>query len=72
MRGFLALERHDVGSVEIVVIAVDSAYHRRAIGRQPVDAAEQWCGERAISWLHVKTRGPSIYDDGYEATRRSS
>jgi GNAT superfamily N-acetyltransferase len=70
VRGFLALTRRDVGSAEIFVMAVDPSYHRRSIGRLLVGSAEQWCTERAISWLHVKTRGPSTYDDAYEATRQ--
>ena len=25
---------------------------------------------REVRWLHVKTRGPSTYDEDYERTRR--
>ena len=35
-----------------------------------IDWAEDWCRERSIPWLHVKTRGPSTPDPGYDRTRR--
>ena len=39
-------------------------------GRALVAAAEDWCRARDVRWLHVKTRGPSTYDEDYERTRR--
>lgn len=70
LHGFLALEQHDPGSVEILVMGVDPERHRRGDGRGLVSAAERWCEQRAVRWLHVKTRGPSTYDEAYERTRR--
>ena len=68
--GFLALERHDPGSAEITVMGVRPDLHRQGLGRELVAAAERWCTENDVCWLHVKTRGPSTYDDDYERTRR--
>lgn len=68
--GFLALERHTEVAAEISVMGVDPARHRRGTGRALVDAAEGWCRDNGVAWLHVKTRGPSTYDDDYERTRR--
>jgi GNAT superfamily N-acetyltransferase len=68
--GFLALESHTPRSVEITVMGVDPALHRHGIGDALVAAAEQWCTDHEVEWLHVKTRGPSTYDDDYERTRR--
>jgi len=70
VRGFLALSRRNAGSVEILVMGVERDFQRRSLGRRLVETAEQWCTERDVAWLHVKTRGPSTYDDAYEQTRR--
>ncbi len=68
--GFLALEQHDPGSVEIHVMAVEPELHRRGIGAKLAAWAEDWCHEHGVRWLHVKTRGPSTPDPHYERTRR--
>jgi GNAT superfamily N-acetyltransferase len=68
--GFLAMERRAFRSAEISVLGVEPARHRQGIGRALVAAAEKWCGNEKVVWLHVKTRGPSTYDDDYERTRR--
>jgi GNAT superfamily N-acetyltransferase len=70
VRGFLALERHNPRSAEILVMGVEPSCHRRGVGRALVAAAERWCVEHEVGWLHVKTRGPSTYDQYYERTRR--
>src|SRR5262245_46879511 len=51
-------------------MGVDPALHRHGIGDALIAAAEQWCTDHDVEWLHVKTRGPSTYDDDYERTRR--
>ena len=68
--GFLALLTHGTRSAEISVMAVDPDRHRRGFGGALVEAAESWCRDHGIEWLHVKTRGSSTYDDDYERTRR--
>ena len=70
VRGFLVLEKHDHGSAEILVMGVDPEWHRNGLGRALVAAAEEWCKKEGVRWLHVKTRGPSTYDDAYERTRQ--
>lgn len=67
--GFIALAEHNPNSIEIHVMAVDPALHGRGIGRRLVDWAERWCRQRSVRWLHVKTRGPSTPDPGYQRTR---
>ena len=44
--------------------------HRIGIGRRLVAAAIDHATIAGARWLHVKTRGPSTYDDDYETTRR--
>jgi len=70
LTGFLAMELHTPTSAEITVMGVEPAVHRRGIGRGLVATAEDWCRARDVRWLHVKTRGPSTYDEDYERTRR--
>lgn len=70
VRGFLALEQHGSGSAEILVMGVDRSLHSRGLRRERIAAAEGWCADHQVRWLHVKTRGPSTYDDSYERTRR--
>ena len=67
--GFVALRPLVPGSAEIEVMAVRRDLHRGGHGRGLVAAAEQWCRERAVRWLVVKTRGPSAPDPDYEQTR---
>ena len=68
--GFVALQEHGPGSVEIHVMGVEAADHRRGLGRALVDWCKAWCRERGVRWLHVKTRGPATPDPDYERTRR--
>jgi len=67
--GFVSIERHGPRSVEICVMGVDPALHRLGIGGRLVAWVEQWCRSESVPWLHVKTRGPSTPDPGYERTR---
>jgi GNAT superfamily N-acetyltransferase len=68
--GFVAVLAHGPRSAEISVMGVDPTRHRTGVGRSLVDAVESWCSANDVTWLHVKTRGPSTYDDDYEQTRR--
>jgi GNAT superfamily N-acetyltransferase len=68
--GFLALERTAPHAAEIAVMGVDPARHRLGSGRALVDAAERWCRDNGVHWLHVKTRAAATYDDYYERTRQ--
>ena len=67
--GFLSIERHNPVSAEVHVMAVDRERHRQGIGAALVSWAERWCEAEQVAWLHVKTRGPSTPDPGYERTR---
>ncbi|MDH3707775.1 MAG: GNAT family N-acetyltransferase [Acidimicrobiia bacterium] len=68
--GFVAVRSHTPSSDEIEVMAVVRDRHGGGIGRRLVDAAIAHSRARGARWLHVKTRGPSTYDDDYERTRR--
>ena len=68
--GFVGLRAHNPGSMEIDVMAVRRDLHRLGIGRRLVAAAIEHARHAGVRWLHVKTRGPSTFDEGYESTRR--
>jgi GNAT superfamily N-acetyltransferase len=67
--GFIALERHDPGSAEIHVMAVEPTLHRNGVGAALIRWARARWRESGGRWLHVKTRGPATPDAGYERTR---
>jgi ribosomal protein S18 acetylase RimI-like enzyme len=68
--GFLTVRRFSPHAAEIRVLAVRRERHRRGIGRRLVLDAEAELRRRGTEYLHVKTRGPSAPDPGYDATRR--
>jgi GNAT superfamily N-acetyltransferase len=51
-------------------MAVDRHCHRNGTGRALLDWAQEWCERAGVRWLHVKTRGPSTPDPGYDVTRK--
>jgi glutamate/tyrosine decarboxylase-like PLP-dependent enzyme/GNAT superfamily N-acetyltransferase len=70
LAGFAGLRAHDPGSMEIEVMAVRRELHRLGIGRRLIGEAIDQARRSGANWLHVKTRGPSTFDDDYEKTRR--
>ncbi len=68
--GFTSMRVHGPESVELEVIAVERGRHREGIGRRLVAAHEAEIERRpSVTLFHVKTRGPSQPDAGYERTR---
>ncbi len=69
--GFTSLRTHAPCSVEIEVLAVERDRHREGVGRRLVAALEGEIARRPeVTLFHVKTRGPSQPDPGYDRTRR--
>lgn len=68
--GVLLAQRHFASSVEIHLMAVDRAWHRRGAGRALVAALEADLVADGTTLLQVKTLGPSHPDPGYGQTRR--
>lgn len=67
---FIGMHRHDERSWEIEVMGVRREHHRIGIGRRLIALAVEQATAAGAHWLHVKTRGPSTYDDDYERTRQ--
>ncbi len=68
--GFVSIERHNPRSADVHVMTVDPELHRQGVGTALLAWVEQWCEREGVRWLHVKTRGPSTPDPGYERTRQ--
>lgn len=68
--GVLLARRHFPQSVEIHLLAVDPALHRRGGGRALVTALEADVVADGVEFLQVKTLGPSNPDAGYAETRK--
>ena len=67
--GFAALRETSRDALEIHVMGVLPAWHRRGAGRQLVERAASYARSEGFSLLHVKTLAPSHPDPGYAATR---
>jgi len=67
--GFLTIKRHYPESAELLVMGVRPDRHRHGAGRALLEAVEAWLTSEGITFLQVKTRGPSTPDPFYERTR---
>ena len=67
--GFLTIKKHNDYSAEVHVIAVRPEMHRRGVGKQLLQRAEEILCRDGVEYLQVKTRGPSQPDEHYERTR---
>ncbi len=67
--GVLLVSRHFPGAAEIYLLAVDRSMHRGGVGRALVDAAERDLIADGVTFLQVKTLGPSHPDPNYVKTR---
>ena len=67
--GFLALKATSPYAVEIAVMGVIRAYHRRDIGRRLFEAARDRAREEGYRFMQVKTVREGVYPE-YDATNR--
>jgi GNAT superfamily N-acetyltransferase len=67
--GFVALRETSRDALEVHVMGVLPAWHRRGAGRQLVERCATYARAEGYSLLHVKTLAPSHPDTGYAATR---
>jgi GNAT superfamily N-acetyltransferase len=67
--GFVMLRETSEDAVELHVMGVLPAWHRRGAGRALVERAAAYARAEGFSLLHVKTLAPSDPDPGYAATR---
>jgi GNAT superfamily N-acetyltransferase len=67
--GFVTLKETSEDALEIHVMGVLPAWHRRGAGRMLVERAASYARAEGYALLHVKTLAPSDPDPGYAATR---
>lgn len=67
--GFLTVKPTSECALELHVMGVLQAWHRRGVGRALVDAAAAYARGQGNEILHVKTLAPSHPDPGYALTR---
>ncbi|MEM9953395.1 MAG: GNAT family N-acetyltransferase [Chloroflexota bacterium] len=67
--GFLSVNQHFPQSAEIHVMIVHRDHHRKGIGRQLVQVAEDRLRQSDTHFLQVKTLSDKHPDEGYKLTR---
>ena len=67
--GFVTLRETSEDALELHVMGVLPAWHRRGAGRALVERAASYARAEGFSLLHVKTLAPTDPDPGYAATR---
>jgi GNAT superfamily N-acetyltransferase len=67
--GLLAVRPTSPAALELHVMAVRRALHRRGIGRALLERAADYARAEGYGLLHVKTQAPEIDDAGYAGTR---
>lgn len=67
--GFLCLRQTGKDTVELAVMGVLKAYHRRGLGRALVEEARRIAAGMGYSFMQVKTVRMGIYED-YDRTNR--
>ena len=68
--GFLSLERMTAAAVDVHVVGVLRAWHRRGVGHALIAAAAEAARAEGARLLTVKTLSSADPDPGYAATRR--
>ena len=67
--GFVCPKRHTDFAAELYVLGVKRKFHRQGIGRSLIGAAVNFAKREGLSFLTVKTLGPSNPDLNYAGTR---
>ncbi|MBW4615354.1 MAG: GNAT family N-acetyltransferase [Desmonostoc vinosum HA7617-LM4] len=68
--GFLSLKEHNEFAGEIYVMGVALEYHRHGIGKALVKYSVEYCRNRGLEFLHVKTLGESRRNSLFDRTRK--
>ncbi len=68
--GFLSLQEHNEFAGEIYVMGVAPEYHRQGIGKALVEHSVEYCRNRGLEFLQVKTLGASRRNSFFDRTRK--
>jgi GNAT superfamily N-acetyltransferase len=66
---FLAVKKHFPASAEAYVLGVRKRFHRTGLGRRMFHDVEEKLMTAKVSYLTVKTLGPTLPNARYETTR---
>jgi GNAT superfamily N-acetyltransferase len=67
--GLTTITRFGDHSAEVHLMAVVPELHRSGVGRQMLEAAQDWLRGLGVEYLQVKTLSASREDEGYAKTR---
>lgn len=67
--GFLSLKIHNGYTAEICVVGVKKEFHRKSIGKNLLQKAEEYLRREGYKFLTVKTLSSSVDDQNYATTR---
>lgn len=68
--GFITIKEHFATAAELFVLGILPEFHNQGIGQSSIHKVEQYCREKGICFLQVKTLGPNRECAAYEKTRR--
>ncbi|MDZ8105577.1 MAG: GNAT family N-acetyltransferase [Nostoc sp. DedQUE12a] len=68
--GFLSFKEHNEFTGEIYVMGVVPEYHHQGIGKALVECSVEYCRNRGLEFLQVKTLGPSSHNYFFDRTRK--
>ena len=68
--GFLSLTEHNTSTAEIHVMGILEKFQAQKLGRQLVEAAENYLAEKNFRFLSVKTVSENRKDENYDRTRK--
>ena len=68
--GFVAIKVHNKHTAEVYVMGILEEHHRNGLGRLLIEKCEQYCAEKGMDFLTVKTLASLNPDENYAKTRR--
>jgi ribosomal protein S18 acetylase RimI-like enzyme len=68
--GFLSLKEHNEFTGEIYVMGVAPEYHHQGIGKALIESSVEYCRNRGLEFLQVKTLGSSYHNSFFDRTRK--
>jgi len=68
--GFISLKFNNPYTTDIYVIGILKKYHRKGIGKQLIEATEQYIKSKGFKFLMVKTLGETSDYEFYKNTRK--
>ena len=67
--GFVAIKIHNAYTAEVCVMGLAKEYHRQGIGKKLIRCCEDYCLDKKMDFLTVKTLDGSARSKSYEKTR---